>query len=98
MWEEEKKVSRWVRNSSPHTMADLPALLLFPSPIPPVLVPRRPSPPSCPSCRYAEGLPQLDAGRKISPNPKEWRCEETGATENLWLNLSTGVIGSGRKV
>jgi ubiquitin carboxyl-terminal hydrolase 5/13 len=75
--------------------------------------------------RYAESLPQLEAHRKISPNPKvrdgslwgearsmlspasrsspstmsqDWRCEETGATENLWLNLSTGVIGSGRKV
>ncbi|GAX82603.1 hypothetical protein CEUSTIGMA_g10029.t1 [Chlamydomonas eustigma] len=47
--------------------------------------------------RYAEGLTQLDNGRKISPNPKDWRCDETGATENLWLNLSTGFIGSGRR-
>lgn len=47
--------------------------------------------------RYAENLAQLDTGRKISPNPKDWKCEETGATENLWLNLSTGFIGSGRK-
>jgi len=47
--------------------------------------------------RYAENLPQLDNGRRISPNPKDWKCDETGATENLWLNLSTGVIGSGRQ-
>ncbi|WIA38798.1 hypothetical protein OEZ86_002085 [Tetradesmus obliquus] len=47
--------------------------------------------------RYAEGLPQLDSGRKISPNPADWRCDETGVTENLWLNLSTGHIGSGRQ-
>ena len=33
-----------------------------------------------------------------SPNPADWRCDETGVTENLWLNLSTGFIGSGRKV
>jgi hypothetical protein len=48
--------------------------------------------------RYAENLPQLESGRKISPNPADWRCDETGVTENLWLNLSTGHIGSGRKV
>jgi hypothetical protein len=48
--------------------------------------------------RYAKDLPQLDSGRKISPNPSDWRCDETGATENLWLNLSTGHIGSGRQV
>ena len=28
----------------------------------------------------------------------QWRCEETGVTDNLWLNLSTGSIGSGRPV
>ncbi len=33
-----------------------------------------------------------------SPNPADWRCDETGVTENLWLNLSTGFIGSGRRV
>jgi hypothetical protein len=48
--------------------------------------------------RYAENLPQLESGRKISPNPADWRCDETGVTENLWLNLSTGHIGSGRAV
>jgi hypothetical protein len=50
------------------------------------------------AARYAENLPQLESGRKISPNPADWRCDETGVTENLWLNLSTGHIGSGRQV
>ena len=40
--------------------------------------------------KYAEGLPHEDTGRKISSNPKTWVCEESGKTENLWLNLSTG--------
>eukprot|EP00879_Flechtneria_rotunda_P017301 GHRR01018124.1.p1 GENE.GHRR01018124.1~~GHRR01018124.1.p1 ORF type:complete len:265 (+),score=52.51 GHRR01018124.1:327-1121(+) len=48
--------------------------------------------------KYAENLPQLDTGRRISPNPADWQCDETGVTENLWLNLSTGHIGSGRQV
>ena len=26
-----------------------------------------------------------------------WRCEKSGETENLWLNLSDGYIGGGRK-
>ena len=26
----------------------------------------------------------------------QWKCDETGVTENLWLNLGTGHIGSGR--
>lgn len=46
--------------------------------------------------KYALELEQLDNGKKISPNPGDWRCEITGATENLWLNLSTGHIGDGR--
>ena len=47
--------------------------------------------------KYALELVQLDNGKKISPNPKDWKCEESGMTENLWLNLSTGYIGSGRR-
>ena len=48
--------------------------------------------------RYADALVQEPSeGRKIPPDPKAWRCAETGATENLWLNLSDGFIGSGRK-
>lgn len=47
--------------------------------------------------KYSETLVQLPATRLISMNPSDWKCEETGVTENLWLNLSTGHIGSGRQ-
>lgn len=48
--------------------------------------------------KYADALIQLDPnGKKISNNPKDWKCERSGDTENLWLNLSTGYIGGGRK-
>eukprot|EP00945_MAST-04E_sp_MAST-4E-sp1_P007264 g7264.t1 len=47
--------------------------------------------------KYAENLVQEDNGKKISPDPKDWKCEESGMTENLWLNLSDGYIGSGRR-
>ena len=48
--------------------------------------------------RYADALVQEPSeGRKIPPDPKAWRCAETGATEDLWLNLSDGFICSGRK-
>ncbi len=46
--------------------------------------------------KYADALPQLHTGRNISPVPKDWTCDESGTVENLWLNLSTGHIGSGR--
>jgi len=45
---------------------------------------------------HAENLIQLQNGKKISSNPADWKCEESGATENLWLNLSDGHIGDGR--
>ena len=47
--------------------------------------------------KYADTLIQLENGKKISQDPTTWRCEESGETENLWLNLSTGYIGGGRK-
>ena len=47
--------------------------------------------------RYAADLVQLPATKKISPDPKDWVCEESGMRENLWLNLSDGHIGSGRR-
>lgn len=40
--------------------------------------------------KYAENLEHVDSGRKISSDPKTWVCEDSGKTENLWLNLSTG--------
>lgn len=46
--------------------------------------------------KYAATLEQLPATRLIPMDPAQWKCDETGATDNLWLNLSTGFIGSGR--
>lgn len=46
--------------------------------------------------KYARTLEQLPPDRKISPQPNDWVCDSTGVTDNLWLNLSTGHIGSGR--
>ena len=53
--------------------------------------------------RYARNLPQLETGlgrfgRQIPSDPSLWVCDESGVKENLWLNLSTGFIGSGRQV
>ena len=47
--------------------------------------------------KYAAELPFVDNGVMVSPNPANWKCEKSGATENLWLNLSDGFIGGGRK-
>jgi len=47
--------------------------------------------------KYAAELIQLPAHKAISPDPKAWVCEESGMKENLWLNLSDGHIGSGRR-
>lgn len=41
--------------------------------------------------KHADKLEHVDTGRKISSDPKTWVCEDSGKTENLWLNLSTGV-------
>ena len=48
--------------------------------------------------RYAQDLEQLPKDVTISMDPSQWVCEESGMRENLWLNLSTGHIGSGRSV
>ena len=47
--------------------------------------------------KYADALIQLPATTKISQDPSSWRCAMSGECENLWLNLSTGYIGGGRK-
>jgi ubiquitin carboxyl-terminal hydrolase 5/13 len=47
--------------------------------------------------KYAATLEQVNNGKIISNDPKTWRCEASGDTSNLWLNLSTGYIGGGRK-
>eukprot|EP00956_Cyclotella_meneghiniana_P042586 scaffold248564_cov106-Cyclotella_meneghiniana.AAC.1 len=51
-----------------------------------------------PVSKYAAGLPFVDNGVTIPSNPSEWTCQMTGKTsEHLWLNLSDGYIGGGRK-
>jgi ubiquitin carboxyl-terminal hydrolase 5/13 len=53
-----------------------------------------------PVSKYANAttaLPFVDNGVKIDPSPSTWKCQTTGATDNLWLNLSDGYIGGGRK-
>lgn len=49
--------------------------------------------------KFARSLVQLpvEEGQKVPCDPTQWKCMESGETENLWLNLSTGFIGSGRK-
>jgi len=47
--------------------------------------------------KYYKDLVQLPATKKISPSPKDWKCEKSGDTQNLWLNLSDGYIGGGRR-
>ena len=48
--------------------------------------------------RYAQDLEQVNPdGKRVPQDPKQWKDEATGATENLWLNLSTGYIGGGRQ-
>jgi ubiquitin carboxyl-terminal hydrolase 5/13 len=50
-----------------------------------------------PVSKYYETLPFVDNAVAISANPSDWKCEKSGDTENLWLNLSDGYIGGGRK-
>jgi ubiquitin carboxyl-terminal hydrolase 5/13 len=50
-----------------------------------------------PISKYAANLPFVDNGVTIPP-PSEWRCQKTDETsDHLWLNLSDGFIGGGRK-
>ena len=46
-------------------------------------------------CRHAGSLLQLDNGIKIPPTG--WKCQNCDKTDNLWLNLTDGVILCGRK-
>ena len=50
-----------------------------------------------PVSKYAADLPFVDNGKVISPDPSDWACQHSDAKENLWLNLSDGYIGGGRK-
>ena len=50
-----------------------------------------------PISKFAADLPFCDNGVQISPDPADWKCQKTGDAENLWLNLSTGYVGGGRR-
>jgi len=50
-----------------------------------------------PISKYAADLPFVDNGVMIDPTPSNWKCQKSGDTENLWLNLSDGYIGGGRR-
>ena len=51
-----------------------------------------------PVSKYAATIPFVDNGVTVSSNPAEWRCQQSGVTsEHLWLNLSDGFVGGGRK-
>lgn len=49
--------------------------------------------------QYADALLQVPDAPKISANPVAWKCQapQCDKQENLWLNLSDGFIGCGRK-
>ncbi|GKY96919.1 hypothetical protein MPSEU_000650800 [Mayamaea pseudoterrestris] len=54
-----------------------------------------------PVSKYAAQLPFVDNDVRIVSNPKHWACQKypdaERSKENLWLNLSDGFIGGGRK-
>lgn len=45
--------------------------------------------------KHSETLLQLDNGRKIPRSG--WKCDNCDLKDNLWLNLTDGVILCGRK-
>jgi len=50
-----------------------------------------------PVSKFCYNLPFEENGIRISPNPQDWFCQASLSKENLWLNLSDGYIGGGRK-
>jgi len=50
-----------------------------------------------PESKYFKDLPFVDNNILVSPHPSKWKCQKSGDTENLWLNLSDGFIGGGRR-
>lgn len=45
--------------------------------------------------KHAQNLQQLQNGKKIPPSG--WKCELCDKTDNLWLNLTDGIILCGRR-
>jgi ubiquitin carboxyl-terminal hydrolase 5/13 len=51
-----------------------------------------------PISKYCHTIPFIENGIMIDPHPSSWKCQKTQqADDNLWLNLSDGYIGGGRK-
>jgi ubiquitin carboxyl-terminal hydrolase 5/13 len=53
-----------------------------------------------PVSRFADSLiqdPASDERKTLLADPSRWKCEVSGDTHNLWLNLSDGFIGGGRR-
>lgn len=44
----------------------------------------------------ALSLEQLNNGVRISPSPDQWKCAKCDYTQNLWLNLTDGMMLCGR--
>ncbi|GLD93328.1 hypothetical protein PINS_up001920 [Pythium insidiosum] len=49
--------------------------------------------------KYADHLVQIENPPKVSSNPAAWKCQapDCDKQENLWMNLSDGFIGCGRR-
>ena len=55
-----------------------------------------------PISKYCETIPYVDNGITIDPNPSSWKCQSNTSSKgdadtNVWLNLSDGYMGGGRK-
>jgi ubiquitin carboxyl-terminal hydrolase 5/13 len=53
-----------------------------------------------PVSKFADSLiqePALEERKQMLADSSLWRCEISGDTRNLWLNLSDGFIGGGRR-
>ena len=50
-----------------------------------------------PVSKFAGNLVQEPASFSVAMDHTQWKCGITGAADNLWLNLSDGFIGGGRR-
>ena len=59
-----------------------------------------------PISKYCDTIPYIDNGITIDPHPSSWKCQSSNnsqndnkgdAETNVWLNLSDGYMGGGRK-
>eukprot|EP01052_Picozoa_sp_SAG31_P040307 SAG31_NODE_5805_length_2320_cov_0.807294_1_plen_209_part_00 len=55
--------------------------------------------------KHHRDLVQENNGKRVSPNKEDWKCDKTGdtlgegpgKTASLWMNLSNGFVGGGRR-